>query len=105
MVDLWKLSALELREMISRKEACPSEIMEVILGRIEKVNPRINAFCTLVSGPAMAEARRADEQVSQGTGKGPLFGVPVSIKDLIFTRGIRTTFGSRMHENFVPDLD
>ena len=79
----------------------PSEVMEVILGRIEKVNPEINAFCTLVPESARAEARKADKQVARGRGKEALLGIPVSIKDLIFTKGIRTTFGSRMHENLV----
>ena len=105
MDELWKLSALELRALIELKEIKPSEVMEVILARIEKVNPKINAFCTLVPESAMAEARKADEQVARGKGKGPLLGIPVSIKDLIFTKGIRTTFGSRMHENFVPQQD
>jgi aspartyl-tRNA(Asn)/glutamyl-tRNA(Gln) amidotransferase subunit A len=105
MDELWKLSALELRGLIELKEIKPSEVMEVILGRIEKVNPKINAFCTLVPESAMAEARKADEQVARGKGKGPLLGIPVSIKDLIFTKGIRTTFGSRMYENFVPEQD
>jgi hypothetical protein len=66
MDELWKLSALELRAMIGLKEVKPSEVMEVILGRIEKVNPKINAFCTLAPDSAMAEARKADEQVAQG---------------------------------------
>ncbi len=105
MNDFWKLSALELRALIRRKEVKPSEIMEVVLGRMEKVNPEINAFCTPVPDAAMEEARRADDQMLSGKKQGPLFGVPVSIKDLIFTRGIRTTFGSKMHEHFIPDRD
>ena len=105
MDELWKLSALELRAMISLKQLKPSEIMEVILARIERVNPKINAFCTLHPDSAMAEARQADEKMAQGIGSGPLLGIPVSIKDLILTKGIRTTFGSKMHENFVPDRD
>lgn len=105
MNEIWKLRAVELRTLIGRREVKPSEIMEAVLRRIEKVNPVLNAFCTLVPEAAMDEARKADDLVGRGEAQGQLFGIPVSLKDLIFTQGIRTTFGSRMHENFVPDRD
>jgi Asp-tRNA(Asn)/Glu-tRNA(Gln) amidotransferase A subunit family amidase len=91
--------------MIASKKVKPSEVMGAILARIEKVNPKLNAYCTLAQESAMAEARAADKKVTRTKSLGPLFGVPVSIKDLIFTKGLRTTFGSRMHENFIPDQD
>jgi aspartyl-tRNA(Asn)/glutamyl-tRNA(Gln) amidotransferase subunit A len=91
--------------MIAAKKIKPSEVVEAILARIDKVNPRINAFCTIARESAMAEARAADKKVTRTKSLGPLFGVPVSIKDLISTKGLRTTFGSRMHENFIPDQD
>jgi Asp-tRNA(Asn)/Glu-tRNA(Gln) amidotransferase A subunit family amidase len=91
--------------MIASKKLKPSEVMGAILARIEKVNPKLNAYCTLAQESAMAEARAADKKVTRTKSLGPLFGVPVSIKDLIFTKGLRTTFGSRMHENFIPDQD
>ena len=105
MADLWKISGLQLARMISSKKVKPSEVMGAILARIEKVNPKLNAYCTLAQESAMAEARAADRKVTRAKSLGPLFGVPVSIKDLIFTKGLRTTFGSRMHENFIPDQD
>jgi len=105
MAELWKLSGLELGKMIASKEIKPSEVTQAILTRIEKVNPEINAFCTVAHDSAMAEARAADEQVVRGTARGPLFGVPVSIKDLIETRGLRTTFGSLHFEKNVPAAD
>ncbi len=105
MTELWKLSGLELRRMIASREIKPSEIIAVILDRIKKLNPKLNAFCTITEESATAEARQADEKMARGGGEGILFGLPVSIKDLIFTEGIRTTFGSKMHENFVPDQD
>ncbi len=105
MVDLWRLSGLELRKMIAAKEVKPSEIMAAVLARIEKLNPKLNAFCTITRDLAMAEARQADKKMTQEKDKGPLFGLPVSIKDLVFTKGIRTTFASKMHENFIPDQD
>lgn len=105
MTEIWKLSGLQLGKRIASKEIKPSEVMQAILARIEKVNPEINAFCTVAHDSAMAEARAADEQVVRGTARGPLFGVPVSIKDLIETRGLRTTFGSLHFEKNVPAAD
>jgi aspartyl-tRNA(Asn)/glutamyl-tRNA(Gln) amidotransferase subunit A len=91
--------------MIAAKEVKPSEIMAAVLARIEKLNPKLNAFCTITQESAMAEARQADERMMQKKEQKKLFGLPVSIKDLILTKGIRTTFGSKMHENFIPDQD
>jgi Asp-tRNA(Asn)/Glu-tRNA(Gln) amidotransferase A subunit family amidase len=105
MAELWKMSGWQLSRMIASRRVKPSEVMEAVLKRIEEVNPKINAFCTLVPDSAMAEARAADKKVTRTKSLGPLFGVPVSIKDLIFTKGLRTTFGSRMYENFIPDQD
>ena len=91
--------------MIAAKEVKPSEIMAVILARIEKLNPKLNAFCTITPDSAMAEARQADKEIVKEKSQRLLFGLPVSIKDLIFTKGIRTTFASKMRENFIPDQD
>jgi hypothetical protein len=63
-------------------------VMQAVLNRIDKVNPQINAFCTVDPDRAMAEAREADKRVVRGKAAGPLFGVPVSIKDLIETKGL-----------------
>jgi aspartyl-tRNA(Asn)/glutamyl-tRNA(Gln) amidotransferase subunit A len=91
--------------MIAAKEVKPSEVMQAVLNRIDKVNPQINAFCTVDPDRAMAEAREADKRVVRGNAAGPLFGVPVSIKDLIETKGLRTTFGSLHLEKNVPEID
>ena len=100
MDELCKLSALELKTMMALKEIKPSEVMKVILARIEKVNPKLNAFCTWDPDSAMAQARKADDLMARGKARGLLFGIPVSIKDLIFTKGIRTTFGSKSSGSF-----
>jgi Asp-tRNA(Asn)/Glu-tRNA(Gln) amidotransferase A subunit family amidase len=105
VAELWKLSGLQLARMIASKKIKPTEVMRAILARIEKLNPKINAFCTLACDAAMAEAQAADRKAEQGTARGPLFGVPLSIKDLILTKGLRTTFGSRMYEDFIPAQD
>jgi aspartyl-tRNA(Asn)/glutamyl-tRNA(Gln) amidotransferase subunit A len=105
MAELWQLSAVQLVNRIAAMEVKPSEAMAAVLHRIELLNPRLNAFCAVRGDEAMAEARRADERIARGTVSGPLFGVPVSIKDLVFTQGLPTTFGSRMHQAFVPQED
>ena len=105
MSEFWKIPGLQLARMIASKKIKPSEAMEDILARIDGVNPKVNAFCTLARDSAMAEARAADKKVARAKSLAPLFGVPVSIKDLIFTKGLRTTFGSKMHESFIPDQD
>ena len=93
------------REMIASKEISPVELTELYLRRIEELNPRLNAFLTVASEQAMEEARRAEQAVAQGDDLGPLHGVAVSIKDLASTRGIRTTRGSLVYEEQVPDED
>lgn len=105
MDELWRLSALDLREEISAGEVKPSEVTEAILCRIEEVDPKVNAFFTVTAEYAMAQARVADERLARGKSRGALFGIPISLKDLVFTKGIRTTFGSFMYEHFVPDQD
>lgn len=99
------LAAADLSQAIRKKEISPVEVLNAVLSRIERLNPRVNAFCTVVAETAREEARRAEEAVVRREKIGPLHGVPVSVKDLILTAGVRTTFGSRLYENFVPDVD
>src|SRR2546425_2496256 len=105
MAELWQMSGLDLGEAIAAKEVSATEVLDAILARIEEVNPRVNALVTLAVETARNEANAADEQLAAGQARGPLFGVPVSIKDLIETKGLRTTFGSLHRQNFVPDQD
>jgi len=103
--DLCWMSAVELARGIRDRSFSPLEVVEAVLERMERVNRRINAYVTVVADAALAEAKRAEAAVMSGERLGPLHGVPVSIKDLIFTRGIRTTMGSRLLQDFVPDED
>src|SRR5207249_796266 len=82
-----------------------TEVLEAILQRVEAVNPKINAIVTLSVESARKEAQAADTALAVGEAHGPLFGVPVTIKDLIETKGIRTTFASLHYKDFVPDQD
>ena len=103
MGELWQMSGLDLGEAIAAKEVSAMEVLDAILARIEEVNPKINAVVTLAAETARQEAKAADEQLAAG--KGPLFGVPVSIKDLIETKGLRTTFGSQLRQDYMPEQD
>jgi amidase len=98
--------ASELVSLYRRRRVSPLEVVRAVLGRIEKVNPGLNAYCTVAAEQAVAAARRATAALGKkGATLGPLHGVPVSIKDLTPTRGIRTTWGSKIFEHHVPEVD
>ncbi len=103
--DLHFTPAVELRDMIRNKLISPVELVKMFLDRIEKINPTINAYVTVVPEMALQVAKEAESAIMRGDKLGPLHGIPVSIKDVTMTAGIRTTFGSKLFENFVPDKD
>src|SRR5438067_3545128 len=104
--ELCFTSAVDLVASIGRKKVSPLEVVGAVLARIEKVNPALNAYCTVAAEQALAAARKATAAVGKrGAKLGPLHGVPVSIKDLTPTKGIRTTWGSKIYEHHVPDAD
>lgn len=98
--------ATTLAALIRRRRVSPLEVTRAVLARIERVNPRLNAYATVAAESALAAARRATAAAGRrGARLGPLHGVPVSIKDLTPTRGIRTTWGSKVYEHHVPEAD
>lgn len=101
---IWR-SALELADLIRGKQVSPVEVTEAVLTRIEALNPRLGAFCLVAAEAARAAARDAEIAVVKREPLGPLHGVPVSVKDVVFTRGLRTTGGSRLFAEVVPDED
>ncbi|WP_206789635.1 amidase [Amycolatopsis sp. MtRt-6] len=103
--DLIWMSAYELRGMISRKEVSPAEAVEAVLNRLEEVNPQINAFVTVTAESARTQAKEAEAAILRGDDLPPLHGVPVTVKDLVDTAGVRTTYGSLTHADHVPDTD
>ena len=103
--DLCFASATELARLIREKALSPVEITRTLLERIEAINPKLNAYCTLTGEAAMDQARAAENAVMQGKTNGPLAGVPYSVKDLIITKGVRTMRGSHIHAEFVPEED
>lgn len=103
--DLCFLTATEMARLIRSGELSAREVMECHLEQIDRVNPRVNAIVTLLPDRAMDAAREADESQARGDELGPLHGLPIAHKDLIATKGIRTTFGSPIYSDFVPDHD
>jgi amidase len=98
-------TAVELVRRIRAKQLSAREVMEAHLSRIERVNPELNAIVTLHADRALEGARAADERQARGEPLGPLHGLPIAHKDLVMTRGIRTTFGSPLFRNHVPAQD
>ena len=88
-----------------RREVSPVEITRSCLERIERRNPALNAFITVTAESALAEARVAETEVGRGEWRGPLHGIPVALKDLIDTAGVRTTSASGLHKDRVPERD
>ena len=85
--------ATELAARIRKRALSPVEIMEAVLARAQRLNPVLNAICTPTYDSAMAAARRAEAEAMRGADLGLLHGLPVTIKDLAFTRGVRTRCG------------
>ena len=104
-IEICYMPAVDMAQAIRTRKLSPVEVINAVLSRIEWLNPQVNAYCTVVADSAREQAKQAEDKVMKGEALGPLHGVPVSIKDLTSTRGIRTTLGSRIHEHFIPDQD
>ncbi|HLU60343.1 MAG TPA: amidase [Pseudonocardia sp.] len=105
MTDVCLLTAREMAAALRRREVSARELVQAHLERIERVNPHVNAIVTLVPERALADAAAADERLAAGEPIGPLHGLPVAHKDTHLTAGIRTTFGSPVMRDHVPDVD
>ena len=103
--DLCFAPATRVRQLIAGKEVSIVELVELFYQRIEALDPSLNAYLTLSSDEALATARQLQDAVQRGQPLGPLHGVPVSIKDLELTKGLRTTMGSAVFQDRIPDID
>jgi aspartyl-tRNA(Asn)/glutamyl-tRNA(Gln) amidotransferase subunit A len=103
--EICYLPAYEMKEKILSQELSSLEITEIIIERIEKINPKINVYCTPTFDLARKMAKKADKAATQMDDIPILNGIPTSIKDLVMTEGIRTTFGSKLYEDFIPGED
>jgi aspartyl-tRNA(Asn)/glutamyl-tRNA(Gln) amidotransferase subunit A len=103
--EICAMDAVALATEIRDKRISPVEAVEAVLDRMSRVEPHIHAFCTPTPDLARAEAKRIEAELAAGRAIGPLGGVPVSIKDLILTKGVRTTSGSVAYRDLIPDED
>jgi len=103
--DLCFLSATDLRRRISCKEFSPLDVTRAVLARAERLQPELNCFITLCADEALAQAREAERRIMAGEPPRILEGIPVTVKDIVNTKGIRTTFGAVPYSNNVPDSE
>ena len=103
--ELTDLTLADASTLIRSGHLSPMELTELMLTRIDRLNPELVAYVTVAREEALADARAAEAEIRDGRYRGPLHGIPLSIKDNIATRGIRTTAGSRVLEDCVPDHD
>lgn len=95
----------EVAELISSKALSPVELTAAMLQRIEQLDIQLKSYATVMADHAMAAAQKAEREISAGKYRGPLHGVPIAVKDLCFTKGVRTMGGAKVLENHVPDFD
>ena len=103
--DLHLMTIAELGGLIQSRQLSPVELTRSYLERIERLNPTLGAYITVMSDVASAEADRAEAEISGGAYRGPMHGIPVAIKDIIYTEGVLTSAGSRVLADHVPDYD
>ena len=101
-MELAKLTAHECKDKLEKKEISSKELTQAVLERIDAVEDKVRSYITLTPEKALKAAEVVDERRARGESLGPLAGIPIALKDLLCTRGIRTTCGSRMLENFIP---
>jgi len=104
MSEIYWMSATELLSAYKKGKLSPVEVVKTLLARIDEINPKINAIVTRTDDMALSAAKESEKAYQKGEPR-PLEGVPITIKDNVFTKGVRTTFGSKLYENFVPDRD
>src|SRR5208283_3710891 len=95
----------ELAPLLERKEISPLELYNEAMERIHQLQPKLNSFITITEEEGRKAATEAQDEIRRGQYRGPLHGIPISIKDLFATRGVRTTAGSKVLAHWVPDYD
>jgi aspartyl-tRNA(Asn)/glutamyl-tRNA(Gln) amidotransferase subunit A len=103
--SLTKLSLSEASQLVRSKKVSPVELTKGCLSYIERLNPKLNAFITVTADSALAQARKAEDQIQRGRWSSPLHGIPIALKDLVDTAGVRTTAASGLFKDRVPSQD
>src|SRR3990167_6369448 len=104
-MELPFLSIGEASRLIKKKEISPKELTESVLDRISKLDGKLNSYITVMAEKACDAAKRAEEEISSGAYRGPLHGIPLGLKDIFVMKGVPSTCGSKMLENFFPPYD
>lgn len=99
----WSLS--KLSTLIKKRKISPVEVTRKLLERIDALNPKLNAYITVLHEKAMENALQAEREIAAGNWKGPIHGIPIGLKDLIYTKDIKTTMGSEIFKDHIPDYD
>ena len=103
--DIEQATISDISSHLRRKKLSPVELTSVLLAKTRKLNPVLNAYVTITEERALADAKAAEQEIQQGRYRGALHGVPFSIKDNIATQGVRTTAGSKILSEWVPNHD
>jgi aspartyl-tRNA(Asn)/glutamyl-tRNA(Gln) amidotransferase subunit A len=103
--DLTRLSIAEVGDLFRRRALSPVELARAYLDRIQRLDGDLLAYITVLQDEALAAAAAAEREIARGEDRGPLHGVPIALKDLVMTRGVRTTCGSRILRDWIPDTD
>ena len=103
--EILELSLTDLSWLIAGRKLSSSEAVSAALAQLERLEPKLNAFITVLGEQARAEAKKADEEIARGNYRGALYGVPVTIKDMFDTKGVRTTGGSKILRDWIPNTD
>ena len=104
-IELCYRTLTEAANLLRRREISPVELTGAILARIERLDAQLHSYITVTSERALDSAKRAERELAAGTVRGPLHGIPIAVKDLMFIRGVRNTCASRVLDDFVPDYD
>ncbi|MGH7856991.1 MAG: amidase, partial [Candidatus Binatia bacterium] len=103
--ELTELTVAATAARIRERKLSPLELTQAYLARIERLNPKLNAYVTVTAQRALEDARRATEEITKSGPRGPLHGIPIGLKDLFETEGVRTTAGAKFFADFVPKQD
>src|SRR5262249_26387455 len=103
--NLTNLTLSEASDLIRSKKISPVELTKACLSRIEQLNPKLNAFITVTADSALTQAREAEADIQRGRWIGPLHGIPIAVKDILDTAGVRTTAASGLFKDRIPTQD